>query len=82
MTEEERKRYFGVLVENLYSQLQVVSESNRSDKGELATEIIWNFYNKYKEDYKLNHIEDVTRELDRVDRDIKKSHVEREQEEK
>ncbi len=73
MTEEERKRYFGALVEQLYTHLKVVSESNRSDKGEIATKLIWDFYNDYKEDYKLEDIEDVVSELDRVDRDIKRS---------
>lgn len=82
MTEEERKRYFGALVENLYSNLQIVSESTVQNKGEIATKLIWDFYNDYKEDYKLNHIEDVMRELDRVKGDMKKSRGEKKPEDR
>ena len=82
MTEEERKRYFGVLVENLYGQLKAISEGTMSveDKREIATKMIYDFYTDYKGDYNIENIEEVTKELDRVDRDIKKSRGEKEPE--
>ncbi len=78
MTEEERKRYFNILVENLYSQLQIVSEGTVQNKKEIATKLIHDFYKEYKDDYDIENIEEVMKELDRVNENIKKSREQRE----
>ena len=74
MTDEERKHYFGVLVENLYSQVKaIINESNWEDKEDRAKKLINDFYEYNKEEYNINSIEEVIKELDRVDKDIKKN---------
>ena len=82
MTEEERKRYFGILVENLYSKLQIVSEGTVQNKKEIATKLIHDFYKEYKNDYGIENIEEIIRELDRVNENIKKSRGQRESNER
>lgn len=84
MTEEERKRYFGALVENLYGNLRAISEGTKSKeyKREMATRMIYDFYTDHKEDYKIESIEEITKELDRVDRDMKKLRGEKELEDR
>ncbi len=82
MTEEERKRYFGALVENLYSQLKAVSECTIPNKSEIATKIIYDFYIDYKDDYVIENIEEIMRELDRVDNDMKKNRRQKEETER
>lgn len=71
MTEEERKRYFGILLESLYDNLQVLAESTLSNKREIAAELIHDFYKDYKEDYKIKDIKEITRGLDRVNQNMK-----------
>lgn len=84
MTEEERKRYFGILVENLYGQLKTISEGtiSISDKKEMAKGMIHDFYTNYKEDYNIANIEEVMKELDRVNENMKKSRSEKEPEDR
>lgn len=71
MTEEERKRYFGILLESLYDNLQVLAESTLSNKREIAAELIHDFYKDYKEDYKIKDIKEITQGLDRVNQNMK-----------
>ena len=74
MTEEERKRYFGILVEQiLYKTLQFISESTLKNKKEAAAEEILKFYEEYKDEYDLKSIKDVEDELDRVKKEMKKT---------
>ena len=78
MTEEERKRHFGFLVEQiLYKNLQLISESTLKNKKEIAAQQIVDFYEEYKEQYNLKNIKDVEDELDRVKKDMKKIKDER-----
>ena len=73
MTEEERKRHFGFLVEQiLYKNLQLISESILKNKKEMAAKQIAEFYEEYKEQYSLKSIKDVEDELDRIKESIKK----------
>ncbi len=73
MTEEERKIHFGFLVEQiLYKNLQFISESTVKNKKEMAAQQIADFYEEYKEQYKLKSIKDVEDELDRIKNEIKK----------
>lgn len=73
MTEEERKRYFGILLESLYDNLQVLAESTLSNKREIAAELIHEFYKDYKEDYKIKDIKEITQGLDRVNQNMKEA---------
>lgn len=84
MTEDERRRYFGVLVEDLYGRLKVISEGtiSASEKKEMSTRMIYEFYTDYKEYYGIENIEEITKELDRVNNDMKKVGREREVEER
>lgn len=81
MTEEERKRYFSVLVENLYSKLQIVAEGTVQNKNEIASRMIYNFYEKHKDNYGIENIEEVFRELNRVDNNMKKERGKKEEKE-
>ena len=76
MKEEERKRYFGVLIENLYSQLQLISEGTIPNKKEIATKTIADFYKEYKKIYGIENINAVLQELERVDKDMKEIYKE------
>ena len=60
MTDEERERYFGVLVEQrLYEYLQLLSESTKKDKKKLAAQAIKQFYEENKEQFQLKDPDDV-----------------------
>lgn len=72
MTDEERKRYLGILIEDLYEHLQIIAESNRPDKEELAAKVIHDFYITHKDDYGIKGIKTITKELDRVKRNMEK----------
>lgn len=73
MTEEERRRYFGILLESLYDNLQVLAESTLLNKREIAAELIHEFYKDYKEDYKIKDIKEITKGLDRVNQNMKEA---------
>lgn len=73
MTEEERKRYFGILVEDLYHSLQLLQESTIPDKKEKAAKMIHEFYKDYKEGYEIKDIKEVIKGLDKVNENMKKS---------
>lgn len=73
MTEEERRRYFGILLESLYDNLQVLAESTLLNKREIAAELIHEFYKDYKEDYKIKDIKEITQGLDRVNQNMKEA---------
>ena len=76
MTEEQRKRHFRVLVEKLYKDLQTIAEGTIPDKKQMATRIIYNFYEDYKKDYKIQNIEEVIKELDNLNANMKNFHDE------
>ncbi len=76
MTEEERKRYFGILVEQLYRTLQVLSESTLPNKKKEAAKVIYDFYIENKEDYKIESVQEVIQELNRVNGDMKENGIE------
>ena len=75
MTEEERKIYFKGSVEYLYKTLAVLSETTLPNKKERAANAIHDFYKEYKEEYKIESIEEVVKELDRVNSYMKESGV-------
>ena len=68
MTEAEKKLHFNTLVEDLYKQLKTVEEGTVPDKIDIVTKMIYDFYIENKEFYGLNNIEDVAKELDRVNK--------------
>ena len=82
MDEEERKRYLKILVEDLYKQLKLVSEGTNSNKKEIAKEMIREFYEENKEDYNIENIGVILEELERINKNIKKTHESEEQEER
>ena len=63
MTEDERRRYFGVLVEDLYGRLKAISEGtiSASEKKKMSTRMIYEFYTDYKEYYGIENIEEITK---------------------
>ncbi len=75
MTEEERKRYFGILVEDLYSRLKIISEGTIDEdrKKEIAAKEIYEFYEEYKEKYGIKSIDEIMKELDRVNASMEKT---------
>ena len=82
MDEEETKRYLKILVEDLYRQLKLVSEGTKSNKNKIAKEMILEFYEENKEDYNIENIEVILKELDRINKNIKETHKSEEQEER
>ncbi len=80
MIEEEKKRYLEVLIEKLYSQLQLISEGTKSNKNEIAKEIILEFYEENKENYNIENIDAILKELERIN--IKETHKREEKEER
>ena len=73
MTEEERKRYFGALIEILYDNLQALQESNVPEKKEKAAKIVYDFYIDHKEEYNIKDIKEVIKGLDQINEKMDKT---------
>ena len=58
---------FVILVEDLFSDLEAIyeSESTFKNKKEMATQFIFDFYTKYKDQYGIT-LQDVENELDKL----------------
>lgn len=74
MTEEEKDRYLGFLIENLYCRLKSMSEGtiSKENKREIAIKAIYKFYINHKEEYGIKDIEEVTKELYKVHENMNK----------
>ena len=78
MTEEEKKRYFGVLIEDLYNKLHIVSEGTVQNKKEIATKLINEFYREFKDEYGIDNIEKIITALAEVNEKVKNVHKQKE----
>lgn len=82
MTDEERKMYFDILAENLYSKLKMVSEGTVPNKKEMMEVLIQNFYEKFKEDYNIKNTGEVKEKLCEIGKKIEELHKPKEPDER
>ena len=62
----QAEHYLGILLEDLYSKLQLIAESTVNNKKEIAAQMIFDFYLKHKDTYQISSVEEVERELDKI----------------
>ncbi len=82
MIEEERKRYLHILIENLYGDLKIVSESTVQNKEKVIDDLIEKFYKENKEEYKIENISEVKEILCEIGKKVKEANNSRESEER
>ena len=71
MIEDFIRRKYGILLEDLWREVQLVKESGRCDKNKIINELIEYFYQEYKEELGINNKDEIKRKLVEIDNNMK-----------